>query len=230
MLMLRAALAAVTLAASAALASPYTLTYCPTPGQDGRTNYTFTLTLDNHDGSWQQGQGIGWVIFGDNSSSSPLINWQTDPSSFPIGPWTSIQGSGGGHNGPTLSPVVVQAPPYDLIYWVPGRIGDFLTWRGSAAANVPESAMQWSALFGLGSPGVNFEQGRISCASACGTADFDGDGDVGTDRDIESFFRCLAGSCCATCFNLGADFDADGDVGTDRDIEAFFRVLAGNPC
>jgi hypothetical protein len=65
---------------------------------------------------------------------------------------------------------------------------------------------------------------------ACGTADFDGDGDVGTDADIEAFFACLAGNCCATCYSGGADFDADGDVGTDADIESFFRVLAGGPC
>ncbi len=64
----------------------------------------------------------------------------------------------------------------------------------------------------------------------CGTADFDGDGDTGTDADIESFFACLAGNCCATCFSGGADFDGDGDTGTDADIESFFRVLAGGPC
>jgi hypothetical protein len=65
---------------------------------------------------------------------------------------------------------------------------------------------------------------------ACGTADFDGDGDIGTDADIENFFACLAGECCETCFYGGADFDGDGDVGTDADIEAFFRVLAGGTC
>ena len=70
----------------------------------------------------------------------------------------------------------------------------------------------------------------LTLTPACGTADFDGDGDTGTDADIEAFFACLGGTCCATCWHLGADFDADGDVGTDADIEAFFRVLAGNPC
>ncbi len=69
-----------------------------------------------------------------------------------------------------------------------------------------------------------------TAGAACGTADFDGDGDTGTDADIEAFFACLAGNCCATCFHLGADFNADGDVGTDADIEAFFRVLAGQDC
>jgi hypothetical protein len=58
-------------------------------------------------------------------------------------------------------------------------------------------------------------------------SDFDGDGDTGTDADIEAFFACLAGSCCMTC--MGPDFDCDGDDGTDADIEAFFRVLAGDP-
>jgi trimeric autotransporter adhesin len=70
----------------------------------------------------------------------------------------------------------------------------------------------------------------ISITSACSTADFDGDGDTGTDADIEAFFACLAGNCCPTCWHLGADFNGDGDTGTDGDIEAFFRVLAGGAC
>jgi hypothetical protein len=72
--------------------------------------------------------------------------------------------------------------------------------------------------------------GGVGSTLGCGTADFDGDGDVGTDADIEAFFACLAGNCCPTCYPGGADFNADGDVGTDADIEAFFRVLAGGPC
>ncbi len=79
--------------------------------------------------------------------------------------------------------------------------------------------------------GYNAAQGRgtinISCP-ICGTADFNNDGDIGTDADIEAFFACLAGNCCATCHS--ADFDGDGDIGTDADIEAFFRVLAGGNC
>jgi hypothetical protein len=66
----------------------------------------------------------------------------------------------------------------------------------------------------------------------CGSADFDCDGDVGTDADIEAFFACLAGTCPPGAPGCGstADFDGDGDVGTDADIEAFFRVLAGGTC
>jgi probable HAF family extracellular repeat protein len=66
--------------------------------------------------------------------------------------------------------------------------------------------------------------------SGCSSSDFDGDGDSGTDADIEAFFRCLAGNCCSTCWVLGADFNGDGDTGTDADIESFFRVLAGGNC
>jgi hypothetical protein len=62
----------------------------------------------------------------------------------------------------------------------------------------------------------------------CSCTDYDGDGDVGTDADIEAFFACLGGNCCATCGP--ADIDGDGDVGTDADIEAFFRYLGGVPC
>ncbi|HYE61830.1 MAG TPA: matrixin family metalloprotease [Phycisphaerales bacterium] len=64
----------------------------------------------------------------------------------------------------------------------------------------------------------------------CGPQDFNGDGDSGTDQDIEAFFSCLGGNCCESCFCQGADFNGDGDTGTDQDIEAFFRVLGGGTC
>jgi len=64
----------------------------------------------------------------------------------------------------------------------------------------------------------------------CGDQDFNGDGDFGTDQDIEAFFACLGGNCCTSCFCQGSDFNGDGDFGTDSDIEAFFRVLGGGNC
>jgi hypothetical protein len=69
---------------------------------------------------------------------------------------------------------------------------------------------------------------HLVVAPCCGSADFNHDDDSGTDADIESFFACLAGNCCAACDS--ADFNGDGDSGTDTDIESFFRVLAGGPC
>jgi Kelch motif len=88
--------------------------------------------------------------------------------------------------------------------------------------------------------GVNAYPVRCVVFNACATviststlltinsADFNGDGDVGTDADIESFFACLSGNCCTTCGT--ADFNSDGDTGTDADIESFFSVLGGGPC
>jgi hypothetical protein len=70
----------------------------------------------------------------------------------------------------------------------------------------------------------------VTSCTNCGTSDFNGDGYFGTDADIEAFFACLGGSCCAECYEGGSDFNADGDFGTDADIESFFRVLGGGPC
>jgi uncharacterized membrane protein len=71
---------------------------------------------------------------------------------------------------------------------------------------------------------------QVVATNPCGTSDFNGDGDFGTDQDIEAFFACLGGQCCATCFPGGSDFNGDGDFGTDQDIESFFRVLGGAAC
>jgi hypothetical protein len=71
---------------------------------------------------------------------------------------------------------------------------------------------------------------RVYAPFTCGSADFDQNGDSGTDDDISAFFRCLSGQCCPTCDPRRSDFNADGDYGTDQDIEAFFRVLAGGAC
>ncbi len=117
-------------------------------------------------------------------------------------------------------------------YWVRIEANDPLTFAGSIH----------HGFFGLGSRSRGSSGSFTSfqnpialrlvqgTTQTCGTADFDGDGDVGTDADIEAFFACLAGNCCPTCYPGGADFDGDGDVGTDADIESFFRVLAGGPC
>jgi hypothetical protein len=79
-----------------------------------------------------------------------------------------------------------------------------------------------------GSPAVTRVQVVAGPPSCFLNADFDGDGDAGTDADIEAFFACIAGSCCARC--ASADFNGDGDASTDADIEAFFDVLGGRPC
>ena len=72
--------------------------------------------------------------------------------------------------------------------------------------------------------------GACFAGPQCETADFNCDGDTGTDADIEAFFACIAGSCPAAPCRNTADFNGDSDVGTDADIESFFRVLAGGNC
>jgi|GEM_PF-5444761 len=100
--------------------------------------------------------------------------------------------------------------------------------------NADGSAAVFTSGAGLGTGNVslllNSNTSVVSCGPLCGTSDFNGDGDFGTDQDIEAFFACLGGQCCPTCFVGGSDFNGDGDFGTDQDIESFFRVLGGGNC
>jgi hypothetical protein len=101
-------------------------------------------------------------------------------------------------------------------------------------ANVPPSATGGAATIGLykpataANPAVSISGAAQVPGSLCGSADFNHDGNVGTDADIAAFFSCIAGNCCPTCGS--SDFNGDGDFATDGDIEAFFRVLAGGTC
>jgi hypothetical protein len=72
--------------------------------------------------------------------------------------------------------------------------------------------------------------GPSSCGHFCGSADFNCDGAIGTDADIESFFDCISGSCPGLPCISNADFNGDGAIGTDADIESFFVVLSGGNC
>jgi hypothetical protein len=144
--------------------------------------------------------------------------------------------------------------PFDLTDWTPAINSSSITWATTPyAANVNANALRWGTMYNFrftanvapdangsitlvlfkppnaGSPDTAvYATVPAPMLPACESADFNGDGDIGTDADIEAFFACLAGSCCATCGS--ADFNHDGDIGTDADIEAFFRVLAGLPC
>jgi hypothetical protein len=87
---------------------------------------------------------------------------------------------------------------------------------------------------GVSSPDGSGETAQLiviaPAAPRCSEADFDCDGNVATDQDIESFFACLSGSCPPPPCISSADFNGDGNVATDADIEAFFRVLGGGHC
>ncbi len=139
----------------AAQASPITLNYSIT----GNTSYTyeFTLKLDNHDSSWAAGQNFNWFIFGDSLAGTPLTNFVGDPSSLPIGPFTSYTTSSGGHNGPTFLDYVNGS----FTGWVPNAVGDTLHWKGTSTASLGQGQLLWSNLAGNGR-NANFEVGVLN--------------------------------------------------------------------
>jgi hypothetical protein len=115
-------------------------------------------------------------------------------------------------------PIVAPGTPF---------LGDLQAWIRNTRLEPDWLRIGGDIVGGTPAPAFNMVLSLEGTPGPC-RADFNSDGDVGTDQDIEDFFACLAGNCCATCGT--ADFDGDGELATDADIEAFFRVLAGNPC
>jgi hypothetical protein len=109
-----------------------------------------------------------------------------------------------------------------------GNIGWFV---GNGGPSVNQGNIEHRSITaGAGSSQLGYElllRGTVN--TQCCNADFNRDGDFGTDADIEAFFGCLAGDCCGTCPG-SADFNCDGNIGTEQDVEGFFRVLAGGSC
>ncbi len=100
---------------------------------------------------------------------------------------------------------------------------------GFTTTTPPRTGSGQLTLFRPGSGPALLEVPGLPIPGVSCSADFNNDGSIGADADIEAFFACLSGNCCATC-PANADFNGDGDVGTDADIESFFRVLAGGAC
>jgi hypothetical protein len=132
----------------------------------------------------------------------------------------------------------IESPPAGSGNW--NDMFDGQVFANSSSVGSVTGALTAGIVFQHDASSRDFVRFRCNVSSACGnavsdpatlvvnSADFNGDGDVGTDADIEAFFACLSGTCCATCGS--ADFNGDGDVGTDADIESFFRVLGGGAC
>lgn len=140
-------LAGLAMLPSSAQATPLRLDYTIQDLGGGSFDYEFFLTVDNNDGTFVAGQGWRWLIFGDvQSAPTNLTSFVGDPLDLPIGPWTFYTSSSGGHNGPTLGPV--------LDYWVPTGIGDSLFWSGTSTANLPEGSLDWSTIAGTLNGGV----------------------------------------------------------------------------
>jgi hypothetical protein len=133
------------------------------------------------------------------STSRGLVIQLPDPSWAGVTIWTTApvieNGPGIERGWPDANP-----RPYEL--------------SSTASLTLTGAGVVWYFQDGVGS----------SYAAYGGLADFNGDGDEGTDADIEDFFRCLADGCPSV------DFDDDGDPGTDADIRCFFTVMGGRPC
>jgi Tol biopolymer transport system component len=109
-----------------------------------------------------------------------------------------------------------------------GRISGVTTPVLTITNIVPADQGAYSCIVTDGCGGGPTPSVQLTLLSGCGSPDFNGDGDIGTDADIAAYFACLGGGCCPNCGS--PDFNGDGDIGTDADIESFFRVLAGGPC
>jgi hypothetical protein len=134
--------------------------------------------VDNNDGTYQPGQGWGWIIFGDQMNApSNLTDFIGDLNTLPAGPFTQFQGSGGFHNGPTLGPVVVMDNDGNFInnIWTPEGIGDSISWGGDSTAALPDGELLFSTLMlDGGAIAADFQPG-VKVGGVC-EADCNGDG------------------------------------------------------
>ncbi|MFO0835132.1 MAG: hypothetical protein U0638_09190 [Phycisphaerales bacterium] len=210
---MRTTLAAVVLAAlsGAALATPLTLSYSISDDGQGGYRYHFTLSLDNHDGSWEPGQGFNWIIFGDNyPAPTALPNFVGDlPAPKPFdAPDEGFRYTGQLHHGPTL---LDWGDLFEMTGWVPKFVGDSIHWSGTARVYVGQDQMLWSNIFGTGVL-ADFEP-ALFLGDGC-LADFDGDGFVnGNDYDLFAELFDAADD--------GSDLNGDGFVnGNDYDLFA----------
>jgi hypothetical protein len=148
-------------AAAPALAVPLTMEYAKTAIGGGLFQYDFTLTLDNHDGSWVAGQEWDWIVFGDQ------LGWTWNTLSFDA-PISAITMSYGGHAGPVLA---LATSSVVLPGWNPAALGDALSWSGTSTTNVADGALKWSSVISsAGAVGANFETAwRAGTAPDTGT-------------------------------------------------------------
>jgi probable HAF family extracellular repeat protein len=114
----------------------------------------------------------------------------------------------------------------DLNAYLPTLGADLSGWTLVHASGVSADGLK---IVGYGTHNGRTES-WLASLPRCGSADFNCDGAVATDSDIEAFFACLSGNCPPPPCTSSADFNGDGASGTDADIEAFFRVLAGGTC
>ena len=132
---------------SNAHSTPLRLDYQVTSSINEWYRYDFSLTLDNNDGSWLQGQGFGWFVFGDAPiiNTSPFTDFKVDYAALiNIGPWTHIGLTAGAHNGPSFQHV--------LDCWYPTSINETLIWSGTSETLLQQGQLLFSTV--RGTPGI----------------------------------------------------------------------------
>jgi len=178
---------------TSALATPLRMDSDVTDLGSGVYRYDFTLTLDNHDGTWAPGQQWDWIIFGDNDgfdthngfdtngAAAGGLDWTTLGFASPISSITNSQGS---HNGPTLA---IDGNNVELPGWAPTSTGQFLTWSGTSHVFIPAGELFWSSIVvGAGAQQVNFEPAHtVAEPSAIGL--------LAVGLGLVGFARCFRG-------------------------------------
>ncbi|HYE62521.1 MAG TPA: hypothetical protein VD997_11055 [Phycisphaerales bacterium] len=190
------------------------------------------------------GENAGWINWGSSSSASVTIApsylaghlWAENLGWITLGDGPGSAGQYANTSGLDHGVNVDNATGH-LSGFAWSENAGWINFGGGALADPPQPARidffdrrlrgyAWGENIGW----INLDDASVYVGTVpgCGSQDFNGDGDSGTDADIEAFFACLAGNCCSTCGS--SDFNADGDYGTDADIESFFRVLGGSAC
>lgn len=166
-------------------------------------------------------ENIGWINLGNGNPANGVVYTNASGNDFGVNydlQTGSLSGMAWGENVGWINFAaggMANPPHYARIDYVHQRLTGYVWGENIGWINL-EDAARFVGVAGFPGP--------------CGSADFNCDGDTGTDMDIEAFFACIAGLCPPLPCASTADFDGDGDVGTDGDIEAFFRVLAGGNC
>ena len=141
--------------AAAVSATPLAMNYSVVPNGSS-FDYSFQLTLDNHDGSWAPGQSFNWVIFGDDATGpGALTDFSGSLPRLPVGPFTDYDVSGGsGHHGPTFLDFVGEG-------WIPAAIGDGLVWSGRSSRFLGQGELLFSNIAGDGER-ANYEVATLN--------------------------------------------------------------------
>ncbi len=94
-----------------------------------------------------------------------------------------------------------------------GATGPTLT---ISAAQPYGDAGSYDVIVGNSCGTATSDPAMLTVGPSCGSADFNGDGDLGTDADIEAFFACLSGACVRDVCGSGGLQCAMADLGATR--------------